>query len=230
MYVASTEKLGLDVELDLRRLAGDSSVSTIFDVGANIGQTACRFASAFPAACIYSFEPVASSFAQLRKNVSALRNVHPINVALGETAGRASINIAEQSGSNSLSPAVSGVDTEIISVATLDSVAAAYNINSIDLLKIDVEGFELPVLRGAKEQLTRQTIRFVYAECVLHPNDEMPHTSFFELHNLLTSFGFCFVTYYPESFHLKLGAAMGNVLYAYKDRLPASVPGVGNIV
>jgi hypothetical protein len=68
-------------------------------------------------------------------------------------------------------------------------------------------------------------IRFVYAECIFSANDAMPHTSFFDLHRLLDSAGFCFFNYYPEGFNLRLGCAQGNVLYALRRMLPSNVPG-----
>ena len=48
LYVASADRLGIDLDLDLARLTIDRPVRTIFDVGGNFGQSALRFASAFP--------------------------------------------------------------------------------------------------------------------------------------------------------------------------------------
>src|SRR5438093_481435 len=57
---------------------------TIFDVGANSGQTALEMVRQFPAARIFSFEPTPSTFARLEHNVRHLRNVTPVNIALGD--------------------------------------------------------------------------------------------------------------------------------------------------
>lgn len=57
------------------------------------------------------------------------------------------------------------------------------------------------------------------------PDTELSHTSVFELHMRLESFGFCFVSYYPLSFRLAMGSALGNVLYALRSKLPPTVPG-----
>jgi hypothetical protein len=57
IYLASIERLGIDLELDLARLTKVDPLMTIFDVGGNFGQTTCRFASAFPDATIFTFEP-----------------------------------------------------------------------------------------------------------------------------------------------------------------------------
>jgi hypothetical protein len=150
---------------------------------------------------------------------------------LGAVEGTARINIHPLAGSNSIkSPGASGGALDV-TIDTVDRIAHDNKLEGIDLLKIDVEGYELPVLHGASKHLNEGLVRFVYLECVFSPNSEMPHTSFFEIHHLLEEAGFCFVNYYAESFNLRLGCSMGNALYALRKRLPRSVPGkVHNIV
>jgi FkbM family methyltransferase len=225
LYLASTERLGIDVELDLQRLTASSPLRTIFDVGANLGQTAAKLSTDFPAAQIYSFEPVPTSFAEMAATVATLPRVHAFNLAMGESRGTAHIHLTGHSGSNTLKQVAGSTGAVEVQVETIDAFCAAQGIASIDLLKIDVEGFELNVLSGARHMLETGAVRFVFAECVFTPNAEMPHTSFFALHERLTQLGFCFVGFYAESYYLHLGCAMGNVLYALQARLPASVPG-----
>lgn len=230
LFVANNERLGLDVDLDLARLTGFAPLQTIFDVGANFGQTACRFAQAFPTASIYSFEPVRDTFAKMQANVGAFPQVRPFNMALGDQAGTAEIHLATSSGANSLKGVQGSTASETIQVRTLDEVADENKVETIDLLKIDVEGFEMQVLAGAKQRLADKRIRFVYAECVMEDDPDMAHTNFFDIHALLRPLGFCVVSYYAESFHLRSGCAMGNTLWALRERLPAKVPGaLGNI-
>jgi FkbM family methyltransferase len=225
LYIANSCRLGIDVELDLARLSSESPLETIFDVGANFGQTACRFSKAFPSAVICSFEPVPTSFSRLVEAVKSLPQVRTFNCALGDAAGSVQINIAANAGSCSIRSIKATSDSVDVSIDTLDNICDSNRIDVVDLLKIDVEGFELPVLRGASRRLSTGKVRYIYAECVLAPNAEMPHTSFFDLHNFLNERGFCFVSYYAESFDLRLGCALGNVLYAFHERLPESVPG-----
>jgi FkbM family methyltransferase len=225
-YVASIDRFGIDVDLDLARITSADPLKTIFDVGANIGQTARRFARAFPSAdTICSFEPVPASFADLQATVKSLPQVRIFNCALGDAAGTVQISLGPNSLCNSLRSIRDATGSLAVSIDTLDNVCDSNQIDSVDLLKIDVEGFELPVLRGADRRLSSGKIRYIYAECVLAPNAEMPHTSFFELHHLLSEKGFCFVSYYPEGFKLRLGCAVGNVLYALRECLPTGVPG-----
>lgn len=231
LYLASTERLGIDVDLDLQRLTAKSPLRIIFDVGANLGQTAAKLTSDFPEAQIYSFEPVPTSFAQMVATVAALPRVHAFNLAMGDAPGTAHIHLTDHSGSNTLKDVAGSTGAVEVQVETIDTFCAAHGIASIDLLKIDVEGFELNVLSGARHMLETGAVRFVFAECVFTPNAEMPHTSFFAPHERLTQQGFCFVGFYAESYYLHLGCAMGNVLYALQAKLPAAVPGnVRNIV
>jgi hypothetical protein len=66
---------GLSLAYDLKRILGDVPVNTIFDVGANIGQTALYFNKHFPGADIYSFEPVKATFNTLKNTVGHLSNI-----------------------------------------------------------------------------------------------------------------------------------------------------------
>ena len=65
ILVRHNSTIGIEVEIDICRLR--NSIQTVFDVGANYGQTAIRFSKAFPSAIIHSFEPVESNFRILKK-------------------------------------------------------------------------------------------------------------------------------------------------------------------
>jgi FkbM family methyltransferase len=225
LYLGSTGRLGIDLELDLARLTPSQPLSTIFDVGGNFGQTARRFASAFPAATIFSFEPVPTSFDLLVRSTKGNERIKAFNLAMGEAAGTATMHLTGSAGSNSIIRVDSATGTVDVSIDTIDGFADRHETGTIDLLKIDVEGYELQVLKGAGRRLSEGGIRFVFAECVFSPNSEMPHTSFFNVHRVLDEAGFCFVTYYAEGFNLRLGCALGNVLYALRSTLPRHAPG-----
>lgn len=223
--VCGTDHLGVDVEVDLQRLTAAEPLRTIFDVGGNFGQSALRFSRAFPQARIFTFEPVPDSFRKLRVNIAGRGGIEAFNHGFGDVPGSFEIQIQPNAGGNTLIGSKSPLGSVEIRLETLDAFASENGIESIDLLKIDVEGYELQVLRGAAGMLTRGAVRHVYAECVFAPDPVFSHTDFFELHRMLTGLGFCFVASYAESFRLAGGCAMGNVLYALKSRLPVSAPG-----
>ncbi len=224
------DRLGVDVDTDLRRFTAYDPLTCIFDVGGNFGQTALRFAEEFPDASILTFEPVPDSFRRLREAVGDHPRIKAFNLALSDAPGTVAMSLTASAGSNSLQSSAATLETINVTVDTIDAVVAENNIGTIDLLKIDVEGFELQVLQGAAKTLRQSKIRYVYAECVLPKDTIAPHTSFFDLHEWLSGHGFSFVSYYAESFRLKDGCALGNVLYALQSRLPEKVSGhIGNV-
>ncbi len=229
--LCSADRLGVDPELDLARLTAGDPIRTVFDAGGNFGQSALRFAGAFPDATVFTFEPFPSSFARLQVAAAGHARIRPFNVALGAAPGTATLHVTPSAGNNSLFPTPTAEATVEVSVDTAEAVAAAHAVTVIDLLKMDVEGSELDVLAGAAGLLRAGRIRFVFAECVFAPDPDWPLTSFFDLQARLEAAGFCFVASYAESFVLRHGSALSNVLWALRSRLPAEAPGrVRNIV
>jgi len=128
------------------------------DVGANIGYlTAVGASRVGPTGQVHSFEPVPDYFARL----DALRAANPSysiavhHVALGESEGTAEIAQAAETniGWNTMVPGLlSGAAARArhrVRVRRLDGYLAERGITKVALIKIDTEGFELPVLRGA---------------------------------------------------------------------------------
>src|SRR4051812_36845319 len=89
MYVYPRRRHGHEDFADIAALR--LAPSTIFDVGANVGQTALKFAIAFPEARIFCFEPVTSTLRKLGKNVQGFRSITCHQLALGAEAGEATI-------------------------------------------------------------------------------------------------------------------------------------------
>ncbi len=118
--------------------------ATFVDVGANVGGYAVRAASWDMK--VYAFEPNPHNLALLRRNIeinNASVNVLPF--ALGSRAGKASLSPV---GGVSRIVKEDGVEVEM---RTLDS----FELPGVDLLKVDVEGYELEVIKGAKLTLEK---------------------------------------------------------------------------
>ena len=164
----------------------------VLDVGANVGQSATRFRAAFPDARIVSFEPVERLFAHLQEKTAAL-SIESHQVALGSESGVAEIFITKSPFANSLAKpqqADEVVTTEKVQVVTLDDFAAEFLVDDgIDLLKIDAEGFDLEVLRGAQQLLSSGRILFVLVETGFHPGDDR-HPLFDEIRDFLAPYDF----------------------------------------
>lgn len=146
-------------------------ITTIIDIGANMGQYAKRARKIFPRARIYSFEPLKDCFEALQKNMSGDTNFTAVHLALGDTTGSLSMERSSFHPSSSfrsmlalhkrLYPKSQGMERETVQIARLDEYAKMLALDGGLLVKIDVQGFEDEVIRGG-----RQTIRSAKAVIV----------------------------------------------------------------
>lgn len=142
----------------------------VFDVGANAGDYAREAARRLRPSMIHCFEPSAVAFAALERNTADLPVVRH-RLALGSEVGRLALHGAEAGATtasllqlrNPHQPSCRQSE-EIVEVDTLDRFCAAEGIERIDFLKIDVEGFECAVLRGAERMLRERRIGAVQFE------------------------------------------------------------------
>jgi len=153
---------------------------TVIDIGANHGQFTV-FASQLVGYCgqVHAFEPTSYSFQRLNENIHHVdkthRGIHLNQIAISNQIGSTIIYEfpPEMSVWNSLNPHLEyhfGIRpirpsrTENIRVTTLDQYCIDHNINKIDLLKIDVEGFEYNVFEGSKFLIKNRCIRKIIFE------------------------------------------------------------------
>lgn len=136
---------------------------TVLDVGANTGQfvdEARRFA---PDAMIYSFEPLPDCYAELVSRHGKDPKFRAFNFAIGDAPGKTTFHRSSYSQSSSMLkmaalhveafPETAGGVEVTIPVDTLDNVRDRLELRGPVLLKIDVQGFEDRVIRGATELL-----------------------------------------------------------------------------
>lgn len=124
----------------------------IVDVGANIGLYSLLLARLTGnAGHVYSFEPEPNLFATFSENCAAnkMPNITPFQCAAGSATRRAAFSrSAFNSGNNSVTPSsVAAVEVQIVRVEDLLPIQA------VDFVKIDVQGHELPALRGMERLL-----------------------------------------------------------------------------
>jgi FkbM family methyltransferase len=132
------------------------------DVGANLGWYSVLLSRlSEPGAQIFAFEPDPESYRLLTRNLeaNAARSVTAFNVALGETPGTAELH-RYKSSNNGRHTLLSGNTSGGIVQVPVDTLSAFWERHAlghrpIRLLKVDVEGFEYFVLRGAGELLRR---------------------------------------------------------------------------
>jgi FkbM family methyltransferase len=157
----------------LHRLGRVNRPAVIFDVGANSGeytQLALRRLSGHQA-FIHAFEPSAAAFEQLRRRFAERSGIALNNFALGSEHTQQTLYY-DIAGSelSSLYPRKIGhhgiafTGSEQVPVETLDRYCESQNVSRIDLLKLDAEGHELPILQGAVQMFEREAINMVSFE------------------------------------------------------------------
>lgn len=145
---------------------------TVFDVGANIGELTLIFSRCVgESGKVHAFEAGGATFARLKTICDAAekRNVALNHLALSDQNGFIKLNVYEEKYSSFNSQAARplknyGLDLEPIKIeeiaaATVDDYCEKNKIERIDLLKIDVEGAELQVLKGARKMLAEKRVK-----------------------------------------------------------------------
>jgi FkbM family methyltransferase len=141
-YLSILKKLGLRSEI-------------IFDVGADIGMVSLFISEGNPAARIYAFEPSKHSFPILLNTIKKNKNlsVTPLKMAVSAESSLQSFYYSpENSVISSLKPRPGFIE-EVVNVTSIEDFCVQNKIDKIDILKIDVEGFESQVIAGMGEQI-----------------------------------------------------------------------------
>jgi len=185
------------------------SSPVIFDVGANIGQSVDLFKEKSPNSKIHSFEPDSEAYDSLQKNVEKYENVYAYHLGVGAKSEKLILNRYDHCESNSFIPiskdsysfkmashkkvnaALKGeVTTQETEVVSLDDFCKSKEIPEIDLLKVDVQGFENEVLKGAKILISQSRIKVIIVEVTFDDLYANKGNSFYELESNLIPFGY----------------------------------------
>jgi FkbM family methyltransferase len=165
------------------RLAQGAKV--VFDIGANIGWYSLHIAQQEPQARVYAFEPVPATHERLIANLAQNgvgARITPIRDGLSDAPGDFDMFVPATSGSpaaslNELHP-TEGSRRVACRFTTLDDFVDAQRIERLDVVKCDVEGAELRVLKGGEKSLARlrpavvmELLRKWSAAFGYHPND-----------------------------------------------------------
>jgi len=213
---ASSVPFGAYWHRDIKFFPNGRILETVLDVGANTGQTALKVARLFPKSRIYSFEPVPSTFQELVRNTARISKIEPVCCALGADCGLAKMTATPLSEVNTLmiSNESNSKSNPIVQVKvdTVDSFCSEREIQLVNLLKIDTEGFELNVLRGAQHLLAEKRIDFILVECDFSGGKADPHGAFADILSYLSPFDFHVVSFYTGGVD-DLGWYWGDVLF-----------------
>jgi len=138
----------------------------IFDVGAHVGSVSMIYMQKFPNSKIYSFEPFPASFVSLKEKAKTYPQINPQNIAISDKKQDLILNINSSSATNSILPTHQFaslywgddlLETKghiLVPAISIDQFCKEMNIQSINILKIDVQGAEYSVLAGAQKMLS----------------------------------------------------------------------------
>lgn len=203
-------------------LMRDMNMPVIFDVGAYIGEITLQYQKLFPQSTIYAFEPFSVSVEKLKNRVGKLRNIKIYPMAFSDTQGRKKLNLNPDCSSNSFYEVTAdakkyfkkapGFGFEEVETTRIDDFAKKERIQKINILKLDVEGAEINVLKGAREMLTKHAIDIIYSEVMFFPHYK-EGAMFYELCSFLNDFHYSLFGIYNAKQTAKGQLRWGNAIF-----------------
>jgi FkbM family methyltransferase len=155
-----------------------SNCPLFIDIGANVGVWTLALAAAHPCAHVYCLEPAPATFNVLRNNIAlnGLPNISAAQLAVSDSASVLTFQLTEKDSIfNRLAPIketahnlhrtrfINSHTIEVKSVR-LDNFCRERSIDRIGFLKIDVEGAEMSVLKGAEYLLRKRAVELIWIE------------------------------------------------------------------
>lgn len=198
------QQRGVDFFSDLRKDMPTFNPKTIFDVGANVGQSSLLYAEEFPGLQLYCFEPVPATFEKLQQNTKSIPDCLCFNLGFSSKAGVARMlsdlkhptrsRIKHNEDQHNDGKKVEYVD---VYLDTLDHFCEQHNIEKIDLLKIDTEGHDLEVLKGGSSLLRSGRVQVVMVEAGMNEDNKL-HAPFFQVFEYLQNLGYYLFAIYEQ--------------------------------
>ncbi len=141
-------------------IGADINPRVIFDIGGNIGASSIYFANLYPEATIYTFEPVPENFSILKANTGQYANIKAFCTALGSEDGRIEFSSSDcptnMGGFSSCDIGVDKSNRFEVSVKKPSTVMKELGIEAVDLIKIDTEGAEYPIMTSFDRDVLRK--------------------------------------------------------------------------
>lgn len=195
----------------LKKIIDNNNEINIFDVGANEGRWIDEAMDNFNNATIHAFEPSEKEFNILKNKYSAEKKIILNNYALGEFKGEKKFKInykgslssfydvyentnwIERQKKNKIFNNNFTLEERKIKIDTVDNYVGLKNIESIDILKIDTQGYEPKVLDGAIKNLNSKKIKCILLE-IIFSDIYKSNVSFFEIEKNLVNNGYKLVS------------------------------------
>lgn len=197
-----------------KQILESNCIDLVLDVGANIGQFAFELRNYIGySKKIVSFEPLSSAFQKLKINANKDSQWEIFNFALGDVEEKIQINIADNSQSSSIlnmlpahinaAPESKYIGKEEIEVRKLDSIFDEICPGNRHIyLKIDTQGFESKVIKGAEKSLSKiDTVQMEMSLVPLYKDQIL----FSEMNTLMTEKGYSLISIEPGFANAKNG-------------------------
>jgi FkbM family methyltransferase len=225
-YQAAREDEIFNKQRDILAACGIAE-TVVFDVGANAGQSIERYRALSPGCRIHAFEPIPDLFEKLKGKFGADPELFLHPVALAETASDLPFYVTCRPEMSSLlkpEPWLAEISpdrkydfsTIDVQVDTLDAICDALSVEFIHILKIDVQGAELRVLKGGGRMLAKKKIGLIYLE-VNMAETYVEQMQMSDLLNFLTPLGYQLWDILPFVFTGAGRAWTANALFVCPD-------------
>ena len=142
----------------------------VVDIGSNIGYYAMLEARMVgPAGRVIAIEPMPKNYEQLRRNVqdNGYWQIQTLQLAIGDRDGTAPLYLSGKSNHHSLHRNPSTRGALQVPVRSLDSLLDQYHLSSVDLVRMDLEGYEVIVIHGMLRTIEKYSPRLLVE---LHPD------------------------------------------------------------
>jgi FkbM family methyltransferase len=141
-----------------------SGINTILDIGANIGAASVWLATTYPKAAVYALEPGSKQFGLLKQNAGTLANIRAFPFGLFSKGKTVPLYKGRKDSveSSVFSTGRTSEESETIELQAAQDFLKEQAIEQIDILKLDTEGCEVPILRSLQEQLP--AVKLIYVE------------------------------------------------------------------
>ena len=148
------------------------SAPVVIDGGAHLGDMVERFGACLPKTEFHCFEPDPTLGQTLERNFAGNPLVHVVQAALGDVAGKATFNINVSRPTNSLLPSAESLQPDLkklcelveqveVGITTIDEYCRANSIEHVDVIKLDLQGYDYLALKGAEATLKNTKVVLV---------------------------------------------------------------------
>ncbi len=184
-----------DAFKDQKHLLNKLDKIIIFDVGSHTGNTVNRYRSVFPNSKIFAFEPTEASYKKLLSEFGDDNSISISLLGLSNKKENMTFYLSESDNLNSFKKpnqrawGFEKKETTVVETNTLDNICAINNIRNIDILKLDVQGSELDVLKGSQSFLSACKIGLIYVEWQVVPLYR-EHSRYYQIGQYLGQYGY----------------------------------------